>query len=734
MKNGDIMNDSIKFWAFLFAVLSLASLSSCVRVPDDVGYVQQEGNLVFSAYWANEDSSRTTLSENGVDILWTPGESILLFCGEESARFTSMNQDTVAYTRFYGSIPVFTGTLEQEALSRPFLAVYPYDERNTSDGETVSLQIASEQKSSAGTFTDKFFPAVARSTTLDLAFYNVCGGVRFSVVHEGVSRVVFRSLDGSPMAGWVNVGFDEESKPFVSKISDPVDSVIVLAPEGGFVPGENYFATFIPQEHAAGISVSLYAKLKKAYGEIDRPICVKRSVFGLLDAVDDGWEYDGPDAIDFADEEVKRICLEYFDLDHDGEFSVPEAAAVKSIGVIFKGNTDITSFRELSYFTGLTEIEGSAFANCSNLEAVAFPESLVSIGAGAFAGCSSLNEIDFSACSLLKTIGASAFSNAKCLDVTLPAAVSTIGSKAFAPFKYVRLLAVNPPTISSDTFHSEARFGVPAEALKRYKNKKSSGTVWGSCANWIYSNDIFTYPPSLVEVSPTRKRLNLFGYTLDFIRVSPGSYSEGSNTVTISQAFWLAETEFTRALWIAVEKSEPTFFKATMEEAINCPVTYVKWVDLSAFISHLNALVPANYHLPTEAQWRFAAKGGTSSRNYTYSGSNTVGNVAWYEENSYCCLDTTGAYREQPHPVKTKEANELGFYDMSGNVAEWVSDYYGSSLPKGTDPTGPKSDSENRRVILGGDYLTTDSGCKVTSRYYAKQDVLRANVGFRLAL
>jgi len=737
MKNGNMMKVSMKLGALSFAVLLTGCLSSCVREAGAPVLKPAGEEMVFTASWVEEQGSRTVVMENGTDIWWTPGESIHIFYGDASAQFTSVNKDTVACTSFYGILGVATGTMEQENPHRPFIGVYPYRESNTCDGESVSIEVAYEQQACAGTFADKFFPAVARSTSLDLAFYNVCGGVRFSIVHEGVNRVVFHSLDSCSMAGKVKVGFDDDNKPLILQCTESVDSVVVYAPAGGFIPGENYFAAFIPQEHAKGISVSLYAGLKKAYGEIAHPICVKRSVFGIRDAIDEGWEYVGPDLppfIDFADSVVKRICVENFDLDGDGEVNYEEAASVDSLKTLFQNNREIRLFNELAYFTGLSEIQKEAFLNCSNLEEVVLPDGLVTIGESAFTGCSSLRKIDLSACTLLKTIGASAFKNAVSEDIVIPAAVNSIGSMAFAKIKYVRLLSVIPPTITSDTFNASARYGVPAESLKRYKTKKLSGTIWGKRVNWIYSNDTFSYPPSLVDVSPTRKRLNLFGYTLDFIKVSPGSYSEGGNSVTITEAFWLSETEFTRALWMAVKYDDPSFFQPTMEEGMNCPLTNVTWEGVNAFIPSLKELVPGNYHLPTEAQWRFAAKGGTSSRSYTYSGSNTVGNVAWYKDNSECCLDTTGARRQQPHPVKSKADNELGFYDMSGNVAEWVSDYYSTSMPKGTDPTGPKSDSENRRVTLGGDYLTADSGCKIAYRYYAKQDVLRANVGFRLAL
>lgn len=372
------------------------------------------------------------------------------------------------------------------------------------------------------------------------------------------------------------------------------------------------------------------------------------------------------------------------------------------------------------------------------------PTSLETIGEGAFMNCSSfvMGKDIFNDCSNLRTIGTSAFYacpvTSEYRDIMLPASVDFIGNNALKQFNYVILKAQIPPTIFSESFNKDVRIGVPADAIKRYKTKKLSGAVWASFANWVYPDSEeqpFRYPPTF---DPQNKSFNLFGHTIDFIKVEGGSYTMGKNTVTISKPFWLAATQCTREIWIDVMRSDPSNFLPTNPEAIYCPVTRVSWEKVFEFISAFEKLVPGDYHLclPTEAQWVFAAKGGNASKGYMYSGSDNVDDVAWYTNNSRCCLDTTGAIRKQPHPVATKSANELGFYDMSGNVFEWVNDYYGGAyvVPQGKDPTGPATDSQGRRVLLGGDYLSDSKYCLLSYRSYAKQATEGSNYSFRLVL
>jgi formylglycine-generating enzyme required for sulfatase activity len=171
--------------------------------------------------------------------------------------------------------------------------------------------------------------------------------------------------------------------------------------------------------------------------------------------------------------------------------------------------------------------------------------------------------------------------------------------------------------------------------------------------------------------------------------------------------------------WEAVMGSNPSSFK----KGDDYPVEYVSWNDVQTFITKLNDLTGKNYRLATEAEWEYAARGGNQSKGYTYSGSNTVGNVAWYSSNS----------GSSTHPVGEKTPNELGIYDMSGNVGEWCNDWYGSytSSPQ-TNPTGPSSGSY--RVLRGGSWGSHASDCRVASRGSYSPIHRFIIVGFRVVL
>ena len=198
------------------------------------------------------------------------------------------------------------------------------------------------------------------------------------------------------------------------------------------------------------------------------------------------------------------------------------------------------------------------------------------------------------------------------------------------------------------------------------------------------------------------------------------AYSDESpvHSVTVS-TFYMGETEVTQALWQAVMGSNPSYFSGT-----NKPVEQVSWnMIVNEFIPALNALTGRNFRLPTEAEWEYAARGGNQGHGYKYAGSNTIGNVAWYSENS----------NNQTHPVATKSPNELGLYDMSGNVYEWCSDWYGNySSGSQTNPPGPSSGSH--RVLRGGGWNSSAGNCRVSNRYNSIPNFTYYFSGFRLCL
>ena len=190
-----------------------------------------------------------------------------------------------------------------------------------------------------------------------------------------------------------------------------------------------------------------------------------------------------------------------------------------------------------------------------------------------------------------------------------------------------------------------------------------------------------------------------------------------THSVTLS-SYYICKYEVTQALWRAVMGSNPSNFKGN-----NLPVENVSWYDCQTFIKRLNSNTGRNFRLPTEAEWEFAARGGNYSRHYKYSGSNHIDDVAWYIDNS----------NKRPHPVGTKQANELGLYDMSGNVGEWCSDWDGSySSYSQTNPTGPNSGSS--RVNRGGFWRYNARYCRTPERSSNAPDYCVNFIGLRLVL
>ena len=211
------------------------------------------------------------------------------------------------------------------------------------------------------------------------------------------------------------------------------------------------------------------------------------------------------------------------------------------------------------------------------------------------------------------------------------------------------------------------------------------------------------------------------GVSFNMVRVEGGTFQMGSryerpeHQVTLS-TYSIGETEVTQALWETVMGSNPSNWKGE-----NLPVESVNWKDCQVFIKKLNELTKRKFRLPTEAEWEYAARGGNKSRGYKYAGSNTIDDVAWYKDNS----------GEQTHQVKAKRANELGLYDMSGNVEEWCQDWYGGySSDAQINPTGPGSTSY--RVIRGGGW--NDSASSVSFRYGSMPGYRGISHGLRIAL
>ena len=237
---------------------------------------------------------------------------------------------------------------------------------------------------------------------------------------------------------------------------------------------------------------------------------------------------------------------------------------------------------------------------------------------------------------------------------------------------------------------------------------------------------------AMVDVAVTQPRTySAHGVEFVMVKVEGGNFTMGhksrrgkdkykkerpAHNVTLS-SYYMGETEVTQELWTAVMGSNPSNFAGG-----NRPVEQVSWNDVQLFIQKLNRLTGMNFRLPTEAEWEFAAHGGNYCKGYKYSGG-SMDDVGWCAENSGM----------ETHDVKSLEANELGIYDMSGNVAEWCNDWkgpYDGSIKQ--NPQGAAFGTY--RVLRGGSWIDNVFQCRITARDSAKPEYANKSNGFRLAL
>lgn len=243
------------------------------------------------------------------------------------------------------------------------------------------------------------------------------------------------------------------------------------------------------------------------------------------------------------------------------------------------------------------------------------------------------------------------------------------------------------------------------------------------------------------ENNDTIAEYTINGVTFKMVKVDAGTYNMGTDTIIKTlvgpipiiltndwerpahevsvPAFWIGQTEVTQELWEAVMGKNPSYCKGA-----NRPVDNVSWNDCQKFIKKLNKLTGKNFRLPTEEEWEYAARGGNKSQSFEYSGSNNIDDVAWCQSN--CNFEDEKLSDYGTHSVATKQANELGIYDMSGNVKEWCQN-------KWYKYDGSKANS-SYKSIRGGNYDTPEDYCRVVFRSLEPPRYRYKGFGLRLAL
>ena len=264
------------------------------------------------------------------------------------------------------------------------------------------------------------------------------------------------------------------------------------------------------------------------------------------------------------------------------------------------------------------------------------------------------------------------------------------------------------------------------------RSGKKKGCFWGFVAIAIIAGAIYYFKPTPPEIDPHKHTFSVDGVEFKMVFVEGGTFLMGATPDQVNEAFsvekpahevtvddfYIGETEVTQKLWKEVMGIDPSY-----DKGFNKPVEQVSWDDCQVFVRKLNRLTGKTFRLPTEAEWEYATRGGKKSLGYKFSGSIYLDDVAWWSDNS----DGT------THAIKQKRPNELGIYDMAGNVSEWCQDYFDfyNSSPQ-RNPTGLANGE--LCVVRGGSYCTDEKNSRVSCRGFLKPSIRHKCIGLRLAM
>ena len=444
------MKTSYKLLASAFLI---SAISSC-QIEEISSDQVSDNTFTFYANSA-ENQTRTIRQDDGA-VWWDTDENIKVFCNGIAGKFTSENSEPSETATFTGG---FASKITKDDISiHGIMALYPYQEDATCDGESITFTVPDIQVAAKGTFSKGQFPCIARSHDTSLSFYNVCSGIKFSVTNGDIRSVTFKANGGEHIAGLVEVDFLYDDMP-TPHIQEGQSEITVYAPDNGyFEPGVFYYIIMLPPLPPTEI---LWDGFTVTYNKdnisdsitINEKVQLPRSKFGIIEGKDEGLlfvDYEQP--IEFADPVMKEQCVTAFDTNGDGELSYAEARAVTDLSKMVLTNKTFKSFDEFQYFTSVkripsdyfeysniksiilppsvTQINYRVFADCSNLTSIYIPDSVTTIDMYAFYNCSSLTRIDIP--HSVTSIGDSAFQGCSSLThIDIPRGVTRIGIGTF---------------------------------------------------------------------------------------------------------------------------------------------------------------------------------------------------------------------------------------------------------------------------------------------------------------
>ena len=441
-------------YKLLASAFLISAISSCQI--EEISSDQVSDNI-FTFYANSAENQTRTIRQDDGAVWWDTDENIKVFCNGIAGKFTSENSEPSETATFTGG---FASKITKDDISiHGIMALYPYQEDATCDGESITFTVPDIQVAAKGTFSKGQFPCIARSHDTSLSFYNVCSGIKFSVTNDDIRSVTFKANGGEHIAGLVEVDFLYDDMP-TGHIQEGQSEITVYAPDNGyFEPGVFYYIIMLPPLPPTEI---LWDGFTVTYNKdnisdsitINEKVQLPRSKFGIIEGKDEGLlfvDYEQP--IEFADPVMKEQCVAAFDINGDGELSYAEARAVTDLSKMVLTNKTFKSFDEFQYFTSVkripsyyfeysniksiilppsvTQINYRVFADCSNLTSIYIPDSVTTIDMYAFYNCSSLTRIDIP--HSVTSIGDFAFSGCSSLaSIVLPDGVTSIGQYAFS--------------------------------------------------------------------------------------------------------------------------------------------------------------------------------------------------------------------------------------------------------------------------------------------------------------
>lgn len=267
--------------------------AACAKESKEAPATALQQELIITAY-AGDQNTRTERTQYGT-VIWNPGDEISVFCGvgaNGGSRFTSQNTEKARVANFTGSMNVVTGGNNVSVEDTFFWAVYPYNSAASCDGYSITTVLPSEQLAVAGTFADDLFPALGHSKGLNMPFYNICGGIKFTLSEEGVNSVTLKGNNGEILAGTITVGLDENGLPMVNSIADGSETITVSAPSGQILEtGKAYYVVFAPTVFEKGFTLTFSKGYEEGVYVRNMQTNIRRSVFGSLSCPDSGLEW-----------------------------------------------------------------------------------------------------------------------------------------------------------------------------------------------------------------------------------------------------------------------------------------------------------------------------------------------------------------------------------------------------------------------------------------------------------